>query len=118
MTQIKICGITREEDALLAAQLGADYLGFIFVPESPRHVSADRACAIVAALPIDARPKLVGVFRDAPVETVRRVAARVSLDFAQLHGNESSDVIDALDVPVIKAVRVGTTLPDTSVHGE
>ena len=115
MTKIKICGITREEDAVRASELGADFLGFIFVPGSKRCISADDAAAIatrVRALPQS--PKLVGVFVDESVETIRETARRVGLDFVQLHGTETDEDIQALELPSIKAYRVGDALPDTT----
>lgn len=116
MTKIKICGITREEDALFAANGGADFLGFIFVPSTPRHLEPERAAAIAAKVR-DSRkvPKFVGVFRDASNEYIREIASIVGLDVIQLHGSETDDDIQELGIPVIKTLRVGDTLPDT--HG-
>lgn len=114
MTEVKVCGITRTEDAELCASLGAAYLGFIFVPASPRFIAPGAAAKIVRALPKESRPKIVGVFRNATIETIQRVAKDVPLDFVQLHGEESPEDIAAIGVPAIKAVRVGETLPDTA----
>jgi phosphoribosylanthranilate isomerase len=87
---VKICGITNEEDALLATALGADAVGFIFAPSS-RQVSVERARDIVKRLPPDVLP--VGVFRNDRREHVIEVAGRVGLHAVQLHGNEPvSDV--------------------------
>jgi phosphoribosylanthranilate isomerase len=115
MTQIKICGITREEDALFCAAQGADYLGLIFVEGSPRHVTPERAARIADAVRATTHvPRLVGVFVDEKPERVREIAVAVGLDAVQLHGSESDDDCRAVGLPVIKAVRVGDTLPDTS----
>ena len=84
---VKICGITRAQDADLAAGLGANALGFVFWPNSPRYISADAAKAIAATVP--AHVLKVGVFVDQPVEEVARIMADVGLDAAQLHGHES-----------------------------
>ena len=111
MTQLKLCGITSPEDALLCAQ--ADYLGLIFVEDSPRSVSVETAKQIVAALG-KPRPKLVGVFRDQPLEHVQRAVMEAGLDLVQLHGSESNDYIRALSTSVIKTFRVGDVKPDTS----
>ncbi|HVE72912.1 MAG TPA: phosphoribosylanthranilate isomerase [Thermoanaerobaculia bacterium] len=100
-TRVKICGLTRAEDAELAIELGASYVGFIFVKESPRYV--ERAPATQGAI-------RVGVFRDAPRDEVARIVEREQLDFVQLHGNETWSP----SVPTIKAFRVNDTLPDTS----
>jgi phosphoribosylanthranilate isomerase len=116
MTRIKICGITREDDALRAAELGADFLGFIFVPSSPRFVEPERVRDIAAAVRErrgESAPKMVGVFYDHGPDYIRELASVATLDVVQLHGSESDDDIAALDVPVIKSLRVGDTLPDT-----
>ena len=104
MTRIKICGITRYEDAALAADLGADFLGFIFVPESPRFIEPERAAEIMERV---RGPKTVGVFRD-------NYVPGLPLDYVQLHGTESDDDARAVGTPVIKALRVTDTLPDTN----
>jgi phosphoribosylanthranilate isomerase len=115
MTQIKICGITREEDALLAAEKGADFLGFIFVPSTPRYIEPERAAAIAARIrERETRPKIVGVFRDASVDYMQEVGSLVGVDYVQLHGKESDDDIRAIGIPTIKTFRVGDALPDTS----
>jgi phosphoribosylanthranilate isomerase len=117
MTQIKICGITRLEDALFAARLGADYLGFIFVPASPRCVTSAMARRIAEAVrESGAATKLVGVFRNETPSEINRIVASAGLDLAQLHGDEPDDQLRVIAVPVIKAFRVGDTLPDTSAH--
>jgi len=113
--KVKICGITRTEDAQRAAALGADFLGFIFVKESPRYRDAEHAATIAESLGAD-RPKLVGVFRDEDVDTIRTIAARVPLDFVQLHGAESDDDIRAIGLPAFKTLHVGDALPDTTAH--
>jgi phosphoribosylanthranilate isomerase len=115
MTKIKICGITREEDALLCRDLGADFMGMIFVESSPRYVEPERAAAIVQSLG-EARPRVVGVFRDQSSDYIRSVAAQVGLDVIQLHGHETNDDIRELDLPSVKALRVGDDLPDTKAH--
>lgn len=84
--RVKICGVTRVEDAVLAATLGADWLGLNFWPGSPRHVDRARARAIARAL--DGRVGLAGVFVDAPLAEVEATVAAVGLDLAQLHGDE------------------------------
>jgi phosphoribosylanthranilate isomerase len=117
MPEIKICGITREEDALLCADEGADFLGFIFAPKSRRGVTVDRARALAEALRGHrSRPKLVGVFVDETPSTVNDIALAVGLDLVQLHGDESDADCSAIRLPVIKAYRVGQSLPDTSRH--
>ena len=104
MTRVKVCGITRLEDALRAAELGASAIGFVFWPESPRFIDPDRAASIARALP--ALVTTVGVFVDQPIEEVQRVAQRVALTAIQLHGAEPLAYAQRLLQPVIKAVPV------------
>ena len=113
--KVKICGLTRLEDARRAADLGADFLGFIFVKESPRYRDAEHVAKIAEGLGAD-RPSLVGVFRNDDVATIQAVAARVPLDYVQLHGAESDEDIRAIGLPSFKALQVGDALPDTTAH--
>ncbi|HUG52634.1 MAG TPA: indole-3-glycerol phosphate synthase TrpC [Vicinamibacteria bacterium] len=102
---VKVCGITSLDDARTAVEAGADAVGFVFWPKSPRAVDPDTARAIAAALP----PFVlrVGVFVDETPERMRRIADEVGLDMVQLHGSEPP--ADVLRAPrrAVKAVRVG-----------
>jgi phosphoribosylanthranilate isomerase len=102
--RIKICGITNLEEALLAADLGADALGFIFYPPSPRSVEPQAAKAIIAQLPPFVTT--VGVFVDEDAATVKELAAAAGLDWLQLHGKETPEYCRSLDRRVIKAFRI------------
>ncbi|NCD33376.1 MAG: phosphoribosylanthranilate isomerase [Spartobacteria bacterium] len=103
--QMKICGITRLEDALKAAELGVNYLGFIFVPQSPRCVDAAFAQEVRARLPVSV--KTVGVFMDQPLDYVQRTADVCDFDVLQLHGDEPSSWVSQLDGRTIwKAVHL------------
>ncbi|HEX7193008.1 MAG TPA: phosphoribosylanthranilate isomerase [Thermoanaerobaculia bacterium] len=116
--KVKICGLTREEDALFAAESGADFLGFIFVEDSPRFVDAEHVAKIANAVRARSNPpKLVGVFRNATHDRMRDVAARATLDLIQLHGTEDDGDIRALGVPAIKTLHVSAVLPETTAHG-
>ena len=115
MMKIKICGLMREEDAVFAAERGADFLGMIFVAVSPRRIDVARASSIARAV-AGSRSKLVGVFRDSPAAEIRDIVQRVGLDFVQLHGSESDADIVELGVPAIKALTVGDSMPDTASH--
>jgi phosphoribosylanthranilate isomerase len=84
---VKICGITSEEDALLAVAMGADAIGFVFAPGSPRQVSVDQARSIVSRLP-KGEVVTVGVFRDEQRQRVVEIVNGVGLKGAQLHGRE------------------------------
>jgi phosphoribosylanthranilate isomerase len=105
---VKICGVTSEEDALLAVAMGADAVGFNFVPGSPRQVEPDDVRAIVRRLP--AEIVTVGVFRDETPQHVIEVVARTGLKVAQLHGHETRADVEHVrqHVPsVIQAVAAG-----------
>lgn len=104
MTRVKICGITRAEDAELAASLGAAAVGFVMWPRSPRFVEPARARDIVRALPPFVTP--VGVFVNQPAGHVKDVAAVVGLGAVQLHGNEDVGFCRAIGRRVIKAASV------------
>lgn len=106
MVKVKVCGITNPGDARFAVEAGADALGLVFA-ESPRQVSVEQAREVVAALP-DGVLK-VGVFVNAEPKEVLRIASEVGLDYAQLHGDESPEVVAAVrkgGLKVVKALRV------------
>jgi phosphoribosylanthranilate isomerase len=105
MTQIKICGITNEEDALCAAKLGAAALGFIFYPPSGRYISPEQARQIINILP---QPLVkVGVFVNESAAEVKRIVEYCGLDFVQLHGDESPEYCREFPASqVIKAVEL------------
>ncbi len=101
---VKVCGLTRAVDALVAAEAGADLAGFVFVPESPRYITPQRASLIGSILP----PTVgrVGVFAGVTLDEVRRSVHLCGLSYAQLHGGERWTA-EETGVPVIRAVRVG-----------
>ena len=101
--RVKICGIIHPEDAELAVAAGADLVGLNFVPESPRVLELDMAARIVEV--IAGRAETVGVFRDASPEEIERVLRRVDLDRLQFHGDETEEEVEAVDLPVIKAIK-------------
>ena len=103
MTQVKICGITNLEDARVAVEAGADMIGLIFHPPSPRYVTPEQARAIVEQLPPDV--PAVGVFVNKTPEEVMQVVEASGVHKAQLHGDEGPSVCAALPLPVIKAFR-------------
>ena len=102
--KVKICGIRDMETALAAEQGGADFLGFIFYPKSHRYIEPESAADIASKLH---RVKKVGVFVDAPLEQVHLIAAKVGLDYVQLHGHETAEYASRVRYPVIKAWRYG-----------
>jgi phosphoribosylanthranilate isomerase len=101
---VKICGVTRIEDAVLAAELGAAAIGFVFWPSSPRFIQPARARDVVRALPPFVTP--VGVFVDQPAGHVKDVASVVGLGAIQLHGREDLGYARTLGRRVIKASSV------------
>lgn len=103
--QVKVCGLTVPEEAAAAAAAGADAIGLVFWPRSPRAVDVPTARRIVAALPPFVTR--VGVFVDATRDELRRVADEVPLDLLQLHGHEPLDALDGLPRRAIKALGVG-----------
>ena len=105
-TRVKICGVCRVEDALLAAEAGADAIGIVLHPASPRNVPPDVAERIVAALPPFVTP--VGMFVNAPAEHVTAVARRLGLQ-VQLNGHERPEDVGEVGARVIKAIRVERT---------
>lgn len=115
-TRVKICGITRIEDALAAARAGADAIGLVFYPQSPRAVNAEVARAICAALP----PFIatVGLFVDAEPAAVRAVLQDVPLDTLQFHGAEDAVYCAQFGRPFLKALRMRDATDVAAVRGE
>ncbi|MDA8258168.1 MAG: phosphoribosylanthranilate isomerase [Betaproteobacteria bacterium] len=103
-TRIKICGITREEDLAAAVAAGADALGFVFYPPSPRYVTPRHAARLLAAVP--AFVTRVGLFVNEPAEKVREILAQIPIDLLQFHGDEDAAYCAAFGKPWIKAARV------------
>jgi phosphoribosylanthranilate isomerase len=101
---VKICGITSLEDAQCAVAAGADFIGLIFAPESPRRVSVATARTICRDL--RGRAQTVGVFRNAPAATVADIALDAGVDLIQLHGDESPEACRAAPRPIIKAIEL------------
>jgi phosphoribosylanthranilate isomerase len=103
-TRIKICGITRSEDLLAAVAAGADALGFVFYPPSPRFVADAVAASLCCAVPPFV--SRVGLFVNADPATVRATLAAVPLDLLQFHGDEDATYCEQFGKPYIKAARV------------
>ena len=103
-TRIKICGITRPEDALAAANSGADAIGLVFYADSPRAVTVQEAKDIAQVLPPFVT--LVSLFVNAPAETISNVLSQVPVGLIQFHGDEDSRFCREFGRPWIKALRV------------
>lgn len=110
---IKICGLTNISDALAASAAGADFIGLIFVPESPRAVTPSIAADLHSALA--GRARTVGVFRNAEIETILDIHAKVGFDLVQLHGRETPDFCRRMPVPVIKVFEITPELTHAEV---
>jgi phosphoribosylanthranilate isomerase len=111
---VKVCGITSVEDALLAADCGADAVGMVFWPRSPRAVDVETARDIASALPPFVTR--VGVFVDAGADETRRTADAVGLDVLQLHGNEQAGETADVGRRVMKAIRIGNAVPEQALR--
>lgn len=103
-TRVKICGITRVEDAQACVAAGADAIGLVFYEPSPRYVTVEQARHIVASLP--AFVSAVGLFVDADAAQVHEVMSHVALDYLQFHGEESAEYCAQFHRHYIKAIRM------------
>jgi len=103
-TAVKICGITRPEDALAAARAGAHAVGLVFYAKSPRHVTPARAAEIIRVVPPFVTT--VGLFVDATAEGVRAALAEAPVGLLQFHGDETPEFCRQFKRPYVKAVRV------------
>lgn len=108
-TRVKICGITRLEDALVAEDLGVDALGFVFVPASKRFISPSAAADIVRQL--TPFVTVVGLFLNADRSTVENALAELPDMVPQFHGQETGEYCDSFNRPYIKALGVGSKMP-------
>lgn len=104
MVKAKICGITKIEDAILAAELGAWAIGFIFYPQSPRYITPENAYKIAQKMK-KFGTKTIGVFVNETGKTVNQIATIADLDYVQLHGKEPIDECNKIRLPFIKNIR-------------
>lgn len=100
---LKVCGLTKLNHARFVSGALADFIGFIFVKDSPRYIQPAEAGAIVSWLE---GPKCVGVFRDQPLDEVRNIITQTGVSVVQLHGNENPEYCASLDVEIIKVFSV------------
>lgn len=101
--KLKICGITTLEDARYCAGAGADYLGFIQYPDSPRYIQPQHAREIIEWV---YGPESVGVFVNETAENINRISLEAGFQLVQLHGTETPETCASIDLPVIKAIHV------------
>jgi phosphoribosylanthranilate isomerase len=104
-TRIKICGLREVEHARIAAQAGADAIGLVFYPPSPRFVTPAQAASVAASLPPFVTS--VGLFVDASADEVRAILGQVPLDLLQFHGEETPEFCASFGRPFVRAVRMG-----------
>lgn len=108
MTKVKICGLSRPEDIFEANRLQPDYIGFVFYPKSKRAVTLPQAALLKGML--DKNIKAVGVFVNAEIDFIEKLAQLRVIDLVQLHGDEDSLYLQELRkkvfIPIIKAIRV------------
>ena len=104
MTRVKLCGFTHPDDVAIAVDLGADALGFVFYPPSPRALTLERA--VVLTRPVPAFVTRVGLFVDASEAMVRETFDRARLNLVQYHGAETPEFCQAMGLPYIRAIRV------------
>lgn len=116
MTQIKICGITTREDAKMACDSGADAIGLVFYPPSPRYITIDHAIEVVNCLPPFTTS--VALFVNAEREEIEHVLDNVAIDIIQFHGNESAEFCASFKRPYIKALRMKDGLDLYSLQNE
>ncbi len=118
MTIIKICGIKTLKDALAAIKAGADYLGFNFYPKSVRFVEKETCAEITSVLKKEyPQIRLVGVFVNSPVDEVKNILETCHLDLAQLHGDETPEMLESFNGKAFKAIRLSaSTSVDISVY--
>jgi phosphoribosylanthranilate isomerase len=101
--RVKICGITNLEDALLAINAGADALGFVFYPESPRYITPESAKSIIAKLPPFIEK--VALFVNESPETIRETSLKTGCTLAQIHFDVSDDFFTQIDFPTLRVIR-------------
>jgi phosphoribosylanthranilate isomerase len=115
-TRVKYCGLVRPQDVDAAVAIGADAIGFVFYPRSPRLLDPDTAAALRRRLP--SWVTAVGLFVNERPEVIGPLARRVGLDVVQLHGDETADQARALQVTWWKAIRIGAAATAATPGGE
>lgn len=103
-TRIKICGITREQDLQAAVAAGADAIGFVFFPQSPRHLEIERAATLARLVPPFVTR--VGLFVNPDPQTLASTLAAVPLDLVQYQGDETTEFCESMGHPYVKVARM------------
>ncbi|PKB71837.1 MAG: hypothetical protein BZY87_03600 [SAR202 cluster bacterium Io17-Chloro-G6] len=117
--KVKICGIRELDDALVAAEAGADYIGMVFVPQRHRRITADAAKVIVDGVRNSGGsvPRIVGLFADQLLDEVNAIVEYVGLDVVQLCGKETVEYAGQVSCDVIKVVHVAESATATNDSG-
>ncbi len=115
MVRVKICGIMEPEHAAVAAKAGADFIGVVFAPSERRITPEIARQVFAAARNANPKPEMVGVFVNAPVEEVNRIAEECGLDRVQLSGDETLDYCRQVSAPVIKVLHIPANVDATVV---
>jgi phosphoribosylanthranilate isomerase len=121
LTKVKICGLSKVEDALVAADAGADFLGIVFESRSRRYLDANYAKSLIESFRTRwhrEEPRWVGVFANQPIEDVNHLLTDCNLDIAQLSGHESMDYCGQLARPALKVFHVKNDTPTQEVIEE
>lgn len=118
MTKVKICGIRTVADALAAKEAGADLIGFNFYPKSPRYIDVGGCRDIMSVMRRYGHITYVGVFVNASVPEIRATLETCGLSLAQLHGEETAEMLKALDGKAFKAFRGVPASPDGFARGD
>ncbi len=105
--KVKICGIRSLEAAQAALNSGADFLGFIFVPNTKRYITPEDAKKIIDSARSE-EIKIIGVFRDQPLEEVNQITEKLNLDYVQLHGQETPEYVNQINSKIIKAFNLSS----------
>jgi phosphoribosylanthranilate isomerase len=113
--RVKICGITSYEDAMTAIDAGADALGFVFYPPSPRFITPEAAAEIIRRLPPFVEK--VGLFVNEEAESINAAAKRSGITLAQIHFEETDALLDALECPYIRVIRAQNP-DDVTAHAD
>jgi phosphoribosylanthranilate isomerase len=114
--RVKICGITTFEDAITAVNAGADALGFVFYPPSPRYITPEKAAEIIAQLPPFIEK--VGLFVNENAENINNISKRSRITLAQLHFDTDDLLLNGLDIPYLHVVRARSEKDVLCYHNE